>query len=71
MTYLPPLFLERCLAEHIRGRGHQINLDRQRAAARNVFVRGFPPQTTLTSDLLKDLFKQCGEITKVFLAVSN
>ena len=64
-----PFVTEESLAAHMRGRGHQITLDRQREAARNVFVRGFPKHTTVTSDLLKELFQQYGEVEGVFLKV--
>ncbi len=68
-VFICDLCAEKSLADHVRGRGHQTQLDRRREALCNVFVRGFPKHTLLTVDLVSRLFQQYGPVTNVFVKV--
>ena len=51
---------------HLRGRSHQFNLDKQRSAARSVYVRGFPNHSAIKDDL-RVLFERYGKVKNIWL----
>jgi len=46
-------------------------LDRQRLAARSVYIRGFPKKSTITTELVTELFKTFGETDSIFISVEH
>ena len=52
--------------DHLRGRPHQFNLDKQRSAARSIYVRGFPNKPSIQKDL-QALFELKGKVKNVWI----